>query len=90
MALGVAWHRPDAPGGQQGGRTWRQDVELGCARVDTASSSWQKLGDEWQWVGWLGQLGRFQVSGLASLSVLSNLFCFSISDICFNLVFEPN
>ena len=40
------WRREDMAKGEQ-------EVELGCACVDTASSSWQKLGDDWQGlVGW--------------------------------------
>ena len=52
---GGLWHlRGVARTGRRGSRRWKQEVELGCARVDTASSSWQKLGDDWQGrlVGW--------------------------------------
>jgi len=45
-SLTSPWRREDRAKGEQ-------EVELGCARVDTASSSWQKLGDDWQGlVGW--------------------------------------
>ena len=48
-------------------------------------------GDDWHWASWLGRHSARPVSGPGKgFLSLSYFFLFSISDICFNLVFEPN